>query len=200
MNKRRAALHAKSPHCIWCGRETLLVDMPPKGTHARMATVDHLVSRNLGRKVGETTVTVLACYACNVNRAEAEQRGISLTIYTMDNGHVFYQYGDKAKQNGLPKAAKIVHKHFFPPPQLESIQRVKGVVVPAELPLGVTIQHEVPPPKPKKTPSPRAKGMAKWSSSQPLNTVGEAFDKVLVSKPLRSRRTRCGAFVPMTSF
>jgi hypothetical protein len=163
-----------------------------------MATVDHLVSRNLGRKVGETTVTVLACYACNVNRAEAEQRGISLTIYTLDNGHVFYQYSDKA-ENGLPKAAKIIHKHFFPPPQLASIQRVKGVVVPAELPPGVVIQP-VPPPKPKKTSLHRAKGMAKWSSSQPLNTVGEAFDKVLVSKPLRSRRTRCGAFVPMTSF
>lgn len=62
--------------CVWC--KTPVVIYPhklyAKGEKAPpdLATLDHLKSKNTGRKVGENTPKVLACSKCNEQRAQRE--------------------------------------------------------------------------------------------------------------------------------
>jgi len=59
--------------CYWCGIKVKIhVEIkgitPPFDT----ATLDHLKSKNLGRKKGENTPKVLSCKKCNEDRALEE--------------------------------------------------------------------------------------------------------------------------------
>lgn len=74
-NKRRRLL-ARDPHCFWCG--CLVVETLSRSSN--QATIDHLYSRlNPHRpkrhSEGRAVLHVLACYACNNSRADAEIEG-----------------------------------------------------------------------------------------------------------------------------
>lgn len=83
----RDQMWERNPHCHWCGIETV---RPPKGNmpkgepDMRMATLDHLRSRrwsgNGKRTRDEQLASVLACYRCNFQRNNAEQKGRSIRV------------------------------------------------------------------------------------------------------------------------
>jgi hypothetical protein len=65
---RRINLYNQNPHCYWCNKKcTLIIGMhlphPPKD----LATTEHIW-------IGNTRITVLACYDCNTFRGKLEER------------------------------------------------------------------------------------------------------------------------------
>jgi hypothetical protein len=79
-NPLRAYLFRRNPHCHWCGTVTVLEQrVKHNGTltnHHNTATLDHMKSRLMGRRLHERTARVLACSACNHTRACMEDRMI----------------------------------------------------------------------------------------------------------------------------
>lgn len=80
-------LHEADPHCHWCGVETWLpVSGAPKQSgaqnrpHKRMATRDHIESRNQGDPLRRGKEVVLACHQCNIRREQKETRDIDPEI------------------------------------------------------------------------------------------------------------------------
>src|SRR5882672_3707588 len=68
-------LHQTDSKCHWCGRETILTNIPEihGEPNPLMATIDHLVSRyHPQRWVRRDITKVLACYECNSRRAREE--------------------------------------------------------------------------------------------------------------------------------
>ncbi len=76
--QRRKRLFDADPHCYWCGRELVMPPGPPGGgCPDNAATLDHLIHRldprrNEPQPEGAPPRTVLACYACNSLRGNAE--------------------------------------------------------------------------------------------------------------------------------
>jgi hypothetical protein len=94
--KRKIGLWNSNPHCYWCGQNTVIYDYLPKGKAIpdNCATLDHLRSRldptrYEPAKPNEER-TVLACFKCNVDRAEQER--LSMTKEELrqraQNGHI----------------------------------------------------------------------------------------------------------------
>lgn len=78
--KIRARLLRADPHCFWCGIEVV----PDQPKQPDFATVDHLYSRwhpeRLARHAdGRSVLHVLACAACNQERAGCESQGVPFT-------------------------------------------------------------------------------------------------------------------------
>jgi hypothetical protein len=73
---QRERLHARDPHCYWCGRLTRVI---APCTSPDLATLEHLRSRFNPRRVNmdgtpaSHGIIVLACYQCNNERGQIEQ-------------------------------------------------------------------------------------------------------------------------------
>lgn len=84
MGRIRAKLHARNPHCIWCGRlTTLLSDMKQQGARPEVATIEHLFERrcDLGRDMSVRGKRwALACARCNSQRGTAHSRKINIAL------------------------------------------------------------------------------------------------------------------------
>jgi 5-methylcytosine-specific restriction endonuclease McrA len=70
--KHREALWRKDPRCFWCGKLTVLTEAKQRNA----ATIDHLYSRLHPKRENNGLInTVLACRACNIQRADYESKG-----------------------------------------------------------------------------------------------------------------------------
>lgn len=90
------AMHEANPKCYWCGRMTWLPNSGErlilKGAKARMATRDHLISRNEGDPLSRGSEVVLACYRCNCKRAENEHAAMDREVWNRKSQPVKYGY------------------------------------------------------------------------------------------------------------
>lgn len=93
---RRDALWAIDPNCHWCGRATFVPSGIDGSAPAPLeATLDHLISRGMGRKGSDLKRTVLACHQCNQARNSAEMKGKDwLCLGVSPKGHPVYQFSD----------------------------------------------------------------------------------------------------------
>lgn len=69
----RLQLWNENPHCYWCGKETLLIDLNNKRVKKQQwkdaATLDHLYTKyELDKRKSEGNPIVLACQECNHRR------------------------------------------------------------------------------------------------------------------------------------
>lgn len=83
MNKlarTRERLWKKNPHCHWCG--VLTIDYRDRKHHhyGNEATLDHMYSRYSPLRGKRTYVNVLACYKCNNQRCQKEQRELDRSV------------------------------------------------------------------------------------------------------------------------
>lgn len=84
LKNRRQKLMAQNPHCHWCGKEVVEYNVAewPKGMPHDLATIDHLFDK-YDQETRQTAFdkklpqTVLACYKCNVERANARTKQMS---------------------------------------------------------------------------------------------------------------------------
>lgn len=173
MNQSLARYHKESPCCTWCGRLTIIPEelpwTPGIPHDKRVATRDHLVSRIAGRRKHERTPVVLACSSCNSARANAENKGTSLTIYRFKDGQILYAYGSQAA--AVDKVAQrkgIQPSHHFPAPEDNPITTVNGMVLPVKMP-AISIPPQDPP-LPCKSSKARRRPVA-----PPINPLAEAL-------------------------
>ena len=82
MTKTLAYLHHLDSRCHWCLVVTCLITRNiPKGIRfneepvTNQATIDHLFSKRHGNAQRDKGGVVLACYHCNFQRNNAEQKG-----------------------------------------------------------------------------------------------------------------------------
>ena len=79
--RKRDLLFSKDPYCHWCGE---LTAQPKSGDQKgpappNLATLDHIYSQRAKGPGKPRNKVVLACYRCNSNRNNAEQKGREIT-------------------------------------------------------------------------------------------------------------------------
>jgi hypothetical protein len=73
--KRKLNLWKKDPHCVWCGEKTILhTHRQRKKLPWNMATVDHIITRNIPLRGKVKGRTVLSCNRCNFLRNRIEEK------------------------------------------------------------------------------------------------------------------------------
>jgi 5-methylcytosine-specific restriction endonuclease McrA len=74
-------LWKENPNCYYCGKPTILTNLPKARLPLNAATIEHLISRYhahrwVKKKKGQRR-KVLACYECNHRRSVQETLGLS---------------------------------------------------------------------------------------------------------------------------
>jgi len=114
--KLKVQLFNLDPRCHWCGKETILTNIPnisKKTMNPLMATIDHIYSRfDLRRWVkSESPKKVLACYQCNNERSIIEEKMLTKEeIQKRGNGFSFNPRGKPVFRKECDSVDEVLDK------------------------------------------------------------------------------------------